>query len=269
MKVLIIILCVILFFIAILSVPFHVYGEYVESFVLYVRWLFVKIYIFPPSDKKKKKKKDKKKKDDKKDDKKDEEDDDDDDEEEEDEQPKEKKENFIKVFYDNQGVPGMLNLLKTIVKKLNKGLYKMGKAFYIRKLWLRINVSEGDCADTGIKYGKICSVVYPSVGYITDVLHAKNVSVRVQPNFLGGKTEGGFMLHLFVIPSKLIGSAIKMGLSLGIELLKVLISNAKSSKSGNKKTEKAADDAAATLAEAAEKSADDDTQKTQKGGKNK
>lgn len=266
MKVLLIILAVILFFIGILSVPFHVYSEYVESFVLYVRWLFVKIYIYPPADKKKKKKKkDKKKKDDKKED-----EEEDDKKDEEEEKPKEKGDNFIKTFYNNQGVPGMINLIGSIAKKLKKGLHKIGKSFYIREMWLRINVADSDSAETAIKYGKICSAVYPSLGYIIDCVNAKNCSVKIQPDFLGRKTQGAFKLHLFVIPSKLIGSGIKMGLSLGIELLKILISNAKSgAKSGSKETKKAANDAVNTLAEAAEKSVDDDKEETQKGGKNK
>ncbi|MCQ2471421.1 MAG: DUF2953 domain-containing protein [Clostridia bacterium] len=264
MKVLLIILGIILFFIGILSIPFHVYTQYIDEFSLYVRWLFVKIHIIPKPEKKKKKKKKKKKEEKPKDEEKPEEE-----EEKEEEKPKEKGDNFIKVFYNNQGVPGMINLIGTIAKKLKKGLHKIGKAFYIRELWLRINVGEGDSAATAEKYGKICAAVYPSLGYIINCVHAKKCSVKIQPDFLGGKTEGGFKLHLFLVPSKLIGSAIGMGISLGIELLKVLISNAKSSSKGKKETVKAMDNAAEIMAEATEKSVDDDTNKTQKGGKNK
>lgn len=260
MVALLIILGIILFFIAILTVPFNVYAEYIDSFSLYVRWAFIKIYIFPPADKKKKKKKEKKKKDKDKDKDKDEEKD-----EDKEEEPKEKGDNFIKVFYDNQGVSGMLNLISSIVSKLKKGLHKMGKSFYIRKLWLRINVAEGDSAATAVKYGKICAGVYPSMGYILDCVNSKNCSVKVQPDFLGNKTVGAFDLHLFVIPSKLIGSAIKMGLSLGIEILKVFISNAKS---GSKTPKKAEEKKEANKSATAEKSVvDNKKEETQKGGK--
>lgn len=254
MKVLLIILAVILLFIGILSIPFHVYTEYIESFVLYVRWLFIKIYIYPPADKKKKKK-DKKKKDKDKDEEKE------DDKKDEEEKPKEKGDNFIKVFYNNQGVSGILNLIATIAGKLRKGLHKMGKSFYIKKLWLRINVADGDSANTAIKYGKICSAVYPSMGYIIDCVNSKNCSVKVQPDFLGNKTVGAFELHLFVVPSKLVGSAIKMGLSLGIEILKVMISNAKSG------TKSVKDTTNEKKPQTAEKSVEDNKEKTQKGGK--
>ena len=221
MKVLLIILIIILAIVGILSVPFHIYSEYKGSFVLYLRWLFIKLYIYPPEDKKKKKKKEKKPEEEKpEEDKKP--------EEEKPEETKEKGDNFIKVFYDNQGVPGIIELIGNIARKLRKGLHKMGRSFYIRKLWLRINVADGDAANTAVKYGKVCAGVYPSLGYILDTVHSKNCSIKINPDFLGSKSEGAFDIHLFIIPSKLIGSAIKMGLSLGAELIKIFISNIKS-----------------------------------------
>ncbi len=265
MKVLLIILGVILLLIGILSIPFHIYAEYIESFVLYVRWLFIKIYIYPPADKKKKKKAKNKKDEDKKD----EDEDEDDEQEQEKEEKKEKSENFIKVFYNNQGVPGMLELIKSICAKLKKGFRKIGKSFYIRKLWLRINVADGDSAQTGIKYGKICSAVYPSMGYIVNCVNAKNCSVKVQPDFLGEKTRGGFAVKLFIIPSKLIGSGIKLAISLGIELIKILISNSKfksANKTSSDKGDKQNKNEQNTQSKTAD-TADENKSKTSKGGK--
>lgn len=56
-----IILGILLLLLVILSLPVNIYAEYKESFVLYVRWLFIKVYIYPPADKKKKKPKKEKK----------------------------------------------------------------------------------------------------------------------------------------------------------------------------------------------------------------
>ena len=223
MKVLLIILIVILAIIGVLSLPFHIYAEYKDSFVLSIRWTFIKYFIYPPENKKKKKKETPPKEEKP--------------EEEKKEEPKEKGDNFIKVFYNNQGVSGMIDLISAIAAKLKKGLHKIGRSFYIRKLWLRINVADGDAANTAVKYGKVCTAVYPSLGYILDTVHSKNYSVKINPDFLGSKSQGAFELHLFIIPSKLIGSGIKMGISLGVELIKVLISNAKS---GDKKEVKTA-----------------------------
>ncbi len=219
MTALYIILGIIAFLILMLSLPVNVYAEYKESFVLAVRWLFIKFYIYPPADKKKKKpKKEKKPKEEKT-------------AEEtpaqEPQTPAQPKENFIKTFYNNQGIAGILELISNIAKKLGSGLKGISRSFYIRRLWLRINVGGGNSADAAISYGKMCSKVYPAMGYILSIVHSKNCSVKVQPDFLSGKTEGAFSLHLAVIPSKLIGAAIVMGIKLAVELIKVFISNAK------------------------------------------
>ncbi len=222
MTVLYIILLVILAIIGILSVPFHICAEYVDTFVLSVRWAFIKYYIYPPADKKKKKKKEKKKKEEPPEEPPKE------GEEKKEEPPKEKGDNFIKTFYNNQGVPGILELLGSIARKLGKGMRGIGRSFYIRKLWLRINVADGNSADTAVKYGKVCTAVYVPLGYILDHVHHRNCSVKINPDFLGSKSEGAFRLNVFCIPSKMIWAGIKMGVGLGIELLKMLISNAKS-----------------------------------------
>ena len=254
MTVLYIVLGIILFLVGVLTVPFNVYAEYIDEFTMYVRWLFVKIYIYPPAEKKKKKKEKKKKKKKKEEKPKVE----DDGEDKIDTKPK--KDNFIKTFYNNQGVQGIIDLLKEICTKLKKGFKGMGRSFYIRKFWLRINVAGGDSAETAVKYGKICSAVYPSLSYIFNSVHSKNCSVKINPDFLGKKTQGAFSLHLALIPSKLIGAGILMGIRLGVSLVKVLISNAKSSKQP-KTTEK-------TVVEDTKKdSSEAIASKTQKGGK--
>ena len=221
MTALYIILGILAFLVIILSLPVNIYAEYKGSFSLWIRWLFIKIYIYPPADKKKKKvKKEKKAKEEKP-------------KEEaptdENATPAQPKENFIKTFYNNQGVAGILELISNIAQKLGSGLKGIGRSFYIRRLWLRINVADGDSANTAIKYGKMCSAVYPAMGYILSIVHSKNCSVKVQPDFLGNKTEGAFSLHLATIPSQLIGATVVMGIKLVIELVKVFISNAKNS----------------------------------------
>lgn len=221
MTALLIILGIIIFIMLILAVPVNIYSEYNEEFVLYIRYLFIKYYIYPPQEKKnKKKKKEKKPKEDKKEDK--------GEEKKEEEKPKEKSDNFIKTFYKNQGVSGMIELISNIASKLKKGMGKIGRSFYIRMFWLRINVADGDAANTAQKYGKVCAAVYPPLGYILSTVHSKNCSVKINPDFLGGKSQGAFKLSVNLIPLKLIGAGISLAFSLGIELIKVLVKNSKS-----------------------------------------
>lgn len=228
MIVLYIILGIILFLIGVLSIPINVYASYDGGFVMYVRWLFIKYYIYPPPEKKDKKKKSKKKKE--KPEKK---------KEETNEEPKQKSDNFIKVFYNNQGVAGIIDLISDVSSALKKGFHSMGKGFLIRRFRLRINVADGGAAGTALKYGKVCAAVYPPLGYIFSVIHSRNCSVKIEPDFIGNKSDGMFDLHLAAIPSVIAGGALMMCIRLGIRMIKVMISNSKaSSKGADNKTTK-------------------------------
>lgn len=229
MIVLYIILGIILFLIGVLSIPINVYVSYDGGFVMYVRWLFIKYYIYPPPEKKDKKKKSKKKKE--KPEKK---------KEETNEEPKQKSDNFIKVFYNNQGVAGIIDLITDVASTLKKGFHSMGKGFLIRRFRLRINVADGGAAGTALKYGKVCAAVYPPLGYIFSVIHSRNCSVKIEPDFIGNKSEGMFDLHLAAIPSVIAGGALMMCIRLGIRMIKVMISNSKAASKGaeNNKTTK-------------------------------
>lgn len=48
---------------------------------------------------------------------------------------------------------------------------------------LSISVAGDDAADTAIKYGKYCAVVYPAVGTIVRVVKCKGYGVDINPNF--------------------------------------------------------------------------------------
>lgn len=256
MTALLIILGIILFFVLVLAIPVNIYSEYNEEFILYVRYLFIKYYIYPPQEKKKKKKKEKKPKEDKKDEGK---------EDKKEEKPKEKSDNFIKTFYNNRGVSGIIELISNVASKLKKGMGKIGRSFYIRKLWLRINVAGGDAANTAQKYGKVCAAVYPPLGYILSTVHSKNCSVKINPDFLGNKSQGAFKLSVDLIPLKLIGAGISLAFSLAVELIKVLISNSKSASKKQAVKQKAASSEAEK--NKTKISVEAETAKTQKGGK--
>ena len=232
MIVLYIILGIILFLIGVLSIPINIYASYDGGFVMYVRWLFIKYYIYPPPEKKDKKKKSKKKKKEKPEENK---------EEKPQEEPKPKSENFIKVFYNNQGVAGIIDLISDVASALKKGFHSMGKGFLIRRFKLRINVADGGAAGTALKYGKVCAAVYPPLGYIFSVIHSRKCSVKIEPDFIGTKSDGMFDLHLAAVPSVIAGGALMMCIRLGIRMIKVMISNSKAASKQGGTASKGAD----------------------------
>ncbi len=228
MTALYIILGIILFFVLVLSIPVVLELEYTDSVKCRVSWLFLKFDLYPFPEKKKKKKEDKpeeEKKEEKP-------------EEKKDETPKPKKENFLKTFYNNQGLSGVIELLNNCVRALKRFSVRFIKrAVIIKKFHLDIHITEDDAAATALKYGKVCSGLYPSLGYICSNMKVKDYKVNVYADYCGEKTTVEFITKTAFIPRALINAGIALVFSLLKQLLKVVISNNKSSNTTNRKAD--------------------------------
>lgn len=217
---------IVLFFILLLSIPVVLDLEYLDLFKCRVSWLFLKFNIYPQDESKKnKKKKEPKKKEDvpKK--------------KSAEEKPQEikenKKDNFIKTFYDNQGIIGIIDLIKNCASYLGKFSKGFLKSIYITKLFINISVTESDAAKTALRYGKICQEVYPPLGFICSSCHVKNYKVNIWADYCGDKTKGAFETRILLVPRSVINATIALVFRLGIQLLKVVFSNIKASKNKN------------------------------------
>lgn len=224
MTALYIFLGIILFFIIILSIPVVLDLDYTDVFRCEVSWLFLKFDIYPPKEKKEKDSKPKKEKPVK--------------EKTTEETPAttqtpEKKDNFIKAFYNNQGVLGIIELIGNCASYLGKFSKGFLKSIYIRKLFIRISVTESDAAKTALKYGKICQEIYPPLGFICSSCHVKNYKVNIWANYCGEKTVGEFETRVALVPRSVINAGIALIFRLGMQLLKVVFSNIKANKKEN------------------------------------
>lgn len=225
MTALYIILGVILFFIAILSIPVVLDMEYGEVFRLRVSWLFVKFNILPKDESKKKPEKDKKHKQEKT---------------QTEKAPAEtpatdapKKDNPIKIFYEDQGVLGIVELVNNVASYLGKFSKGFLKSIYIKKLRIRIRVTEGDAAQTAIKYGKFCQMIYPPLGFICSSCHVKNYDVNIWADYCGDKTKGEFETRVALIPRSVINAGIAFVFRLVVRLVKALLVYLKAKKKNN------------------------------------
>ena len=77
--------------------------------------------------------------------------------------------------------------LKQLMKELAQLLTEAVKDFLrhanVKELELRLTAAGEDAADTAVKYGYACSVVYPVVSMITALSGCKNYKVSVIPGF--------------------------------------------------------------------------------------
>ncbi len=101
------------------------------------------------------------------------------------ENQKEKEISLKKLFKQN-GVSGIINILKKIASLAAGALKDVFKHIIIRELIIDVVVGGDDAAETALSYGKICSVVYPAVSTITRICVCKSFNVLVSPDFKEG-----------------------------------------------------------------------------------
>ena len=231
MTALYIILGIIALIVILFSIKVSVTAEYADSFSLDVQWLFIKLYIFPQTAEQKAKREAKKaKKEEKK--KKKPEKEKPEEEKKEENKPSEPKKNIFKEFYENQGFGATVELIQTAAAQLGGFMGSIYRAFVIENLKLILKVSSGDdAAQNAIKYGKVCSAVYPSMGFICSNMKVKKYEVNVVPDFISQENKAQFALSLYVRPIKLTNAAVVLAFRL---LFKVLLKLLKGSKKKNK-----------------------------------
>ena len=213
-----IILGIILFFVLLLSIRVIVFFDYNEELKLDVRWLFIKIPIYPTKPKKKKPKKEKEEKE----------------EEPAQEEPKEekpKKENIFVTFYKNQGFSGVMELLGNVKRIMGGMLSSFGRHFIFRELKCYFTVGAGDdAAATSMLYGKTCAAVFPVMGLITSTCRVKEYDCAVRPDFIKGEKSAVLRAVFSVRPIFYINALLVSGVKLFFKVVLKFLKGAKKPK---------------------------------------
>lgn len=149
-----------------------VLANYDNELKLSVRIAFVEFQLVPPKPKKKKKKKKKPKDSTKKKKKK-----------KPEEKPKKEKSFNIMDYVKEKGVSGILNIVKRVSKLAAGALKDLFSKITVKKLSLFIRIAGEDAADSAVKYGQLCSVLYPSLKVIAEVVTVEDYDIDVEPDF--------------------------------------------------------------------------------------
>ncbi|MBS7360188.1 MAG: DUF2953 domain-containing protein [Oscillospiraceae bacterium] len=243
MTALYIILGIVLFFVVLFSIHLHVTVDYGDKTVVSVKWLFLKIPVIdtskPKKDKKPKPKKQKKEKTKK--------------ETSNEELPqgeliqeetpqevnsgtegkeKPKGNSLIKQLYIEQGYDGLVKMIKGLGKSLGSFFSKIYKTFTIDELYITMKTVGSDAADTAIKHGKMCSIIYPILGKLVSTCKVKKYDFDISPDFLAQKSEAEAFVDFYVTPIKITNAAIVLAVQLVFkELFKILFAKKKSDQS--------------------------------------
>lgn len=96
---------------------------------------------------------------------------------------KTKKPSYLKQLSDKKGVEGLISMLTEIVKLIGTTLKGIFTNIVIKHFDLKLTVVGDDAADTALKYGKLCGVVYSAVSVICSTAKCEDYNVNVIPDF--------------------------------------------------------------------------------------
>lgn len=149
----------------ILMINVRFYATYEDTLRVIAKFLFWEFILLPESEKEEKKKK--KRKNRKKAKKKDE---------------NEKKE-YVKKVSKTKGIEGLASILIELVKLICSAIKGLAEHAVVKKFEFLVKVAGEDAADTALKYGKYCGVIYSAVSLICGTAKCDDYTLKVAPDF--------------------------------------------------------------------------------------
>ena len=209
---------IILFFAAVLSIRAHIHAEYEDGKELtaYAKWAFLKIPLLPAPEKEPKPKKAKEPAKEEPEE-----------EKEQPAEPKEKGPNPLKNIYENEQIEGILDLFRKLLELLDKLGRRIIHSFVIDELFLDVDITRGDAAETAESYGKMCQKVFPVTGAVVANCDVRQYCINVEPDYIAREgTRIAFSAEISLNPRKLINAVLFFAFGavfkLGIRLIKDL-----------------------------------------------
>lgn len=101
---------------------------------------------------------------------------------------KKNKKQVDKGILNQNGLPGFIDLLGEMLKLANDTFSGLFARFIIDNIELNIQVCGDDAANTAIKYGAVCSTVYPIVSVFARREKTRNYNLNISPNYIAKKT---------------------------------------------------------------------------------
>lgn len=130
------------------------------------------------------------------------------------ESPKKKKgsakQNPLKTFWDNEGIDGVIALLKKTASILSGMFRGVFRHIVLDKFFLQMYIGSGDAAQTATDYGQTCAEVFPALGTICSVMKVRKYDVDISPDFLANQNETELHAVLTLRPIFVTNAAVVM-----------------------------------------------------------
>ncbi len=102
--------------------------------------------------------------------------------------------------FREDGVGATLRYLGELASMASRAVGRLLRAVTVDRLRLEMQISAADAADTAVRYGEVCAVLYPTLAVIERVMRVRRREVRVEPNFLAENSAvfADVRLHIWV-----------------------------------------------------------------------
>ena len=173
MVALMIALSIIAFLVVITVIPMYVEITFKEELQIKLRYLFFKFNLFKDTKKKANKG---------------------------DEKEEQSKSKSIRDTFKDQGLNGIIGLIKEISRLALGILRRLFSHIIIDDLNMNFIIVGNDAADTAVKYGYACATIFPSLNIIMNIANCKRRTVKIKPGFDENESEIEFLIKFHIKP---------------------------------------------------------------------
>lgn len=110
--------------------------------------------------------------------------------------------------FKEDGVAATLRYLTELAKLAGQSVGRALHSITVDKLTLELLIADGDADATAIRYGQVCSVLYPAFTAIAGAIKVRKRDLRIEPNFLMEKSTASADVRLHIWVYRLAGAAI-------------------------------------------------------------
>lgn len=195
--------CVVLSLAGLLLCPVTFYLEYQEEFTARVRYLFIRVPIYPRPVKKKRREKP----------------------ERAEKEGRGARQSKLRSLLREKGLQGFLDLLREAERVFSGWGRRILSHMKITVFSLSVSVAGEDAGRTALEFAGVCGVVYPAAALLLGAMKSREYQVSVVPDFQGKKSRVNFRCRLRI---RLL-FAISTNLYTAVQILRTMIRRKKES----------------------------------------
>ncbi len=116
---------------------------------------------------------------------------------------------MLTTSFREDGVAATVSYLGELARLAGSAVGDALRAITVDKLHLDMLIATGDAGDTAVRYGQVCSALYPALAAISLKVRVRRQELRVEPNFLLEKSAAYADVRLRVSVYRVVGAGLK------------------------------------------------------------